>query len=130
MDLKTSAIFAMGRTGEVSWLPTLVKELDNREPSIRYETANACGDLGEEDVVPYLLDLLDDEDYQVQIAALNALGKIGGSLAKRALTALYRGGRRRPGRGRPRRPGKRGVPGRPHGLFGRGLGVAQEFFPP
>ncbi len=83
--LKTSAIFAMGRTGDVSWLPTLIKELDNREPSIRYETANACGDLGEEDVVPYLLDLLEDEDFQVQIAALNALGKIGGSLAKRAL---------------------------------------------
>ena len=84
-DLKTSAIFAMGRTGEVSWLPTLVKELDNREPSIRYEAANACGDLGEEDVVPYLLDLLEDEEFEVQIAALDALGKIGGSLAKRAL---------------------------------------------
>ena len=86
LDLKTSAIFAMGRTGEVSWLPTLVRELDSREPSIRYETANACGDLGEEDVVPYLVDLLEDEDYQVQIAVLNALGKIGGPLAKRALT--------------------------------------------
>ena len=85
LGLKTSAIFAMGRTGEVSWLPTLVKELDNREPSIRYETANACGDLGDEDLAPYLVDLLEDEDYQVQIAALNALGKIGGSLAKRVL---------------------------------------------
>ena len=84
-DLKTSAIFAMGRTGEVSWLPTLIKELDNREPSIRYEAANACGDLGEEDVVPYLLELLEDEEFEVQIAALDALGKIGGSLAKRAL---------------------------------------------
>ena len=85
LELKASAIFAMGRTGEVSWLPTLIRELDNREPALRYETANACGDLGEEDVVPYLLELLEDEDFQVQIAALNALGKIGGSLAKRAL---------------------------------------------
>ena len=85
LDLKASAIFAMGRTGDVSWLPTLVKELDNREPSVRYETANACGDLGEEDLVPFLVELLEDEDYQVQIACLNALGKIGGSLAKRAL---------------------------------------------
>ena len=83
--LKSSAIFAMGRTGDVSWLPTLVKELDNREPALRFETANACGDLGEEDLVPFLVELLDDEDYQVQIAGLNALGKIGGSLAKRAL---------------------------------------------
>ena len=60
LALKTSAIFAMGRTGDVSWLPTLMKELDNREPSIRYETATACGDLGEEDVVPYLMDLLEE----------------------------------------------------------------------
>ena len=83
--LKSSAIFAMGRTGDVSWLPTLVKELDNGEPALRFETANACGDLGEEDVIPHLLGLLDDDDYQVQIAGLNALGKIGGPLAKGAL---------------------------------------------
>ena len=85
VDLKSSAIFAMGRTGDIDWLPTLIRELDSREPSLRYESANACGDLGEEDVVPYLIELLEDEDYQVQIAALNSLGKIGGSLAKRAL---------------------------------------------
>ena len=83
--LKSSAVFAMGRTGDVSWLPILVQELDNGEPALRYETANACGDLGEEDLVPHLLGLLDDDDYQVQIAGLNALGKIGGNLAKRAL---------------------------------------------
>ena len=83
--LQSSAIFAMGRSGDVSWLPTLVKELDNREPALRFETANACGDLGEEDLVPYLVPLLEDDDYQVQVAGLNALGKIGGPLAKRAL---------------------------------------------
>ena len=66
--LKSSAIFAMGRTGDVSWLPTLIEELDNQEPALRYETANACGDLGEEDVVPHLIDLLEDDDFDVQIA--------------------------------------------------------------
>ena len=50
--LKSSAVFAMGRTGDVSWLPILVQELDNGEPALRYETANACGDLGEEDLFP------------------------------------------------------------------------------
>ena len=83
--LKSSAIFAMGRTGEVSWLPMLIRELDSNEPALRFETANACGDLGEEDMVPHLVGLLEDDDYQVQIADLNALGKIGGPLAKRAL---------------------------------------------
>lgn len=92
LRLKSSAIFAMGRTGEVSWLPILMNELDSNEPSLRYETANACGDLGEEDFVPHLIGLLEDDDYQVQIAGLNALGKIGGPLAKRALLRCMKDG--------------------------------------
>ena len=85
VKLKSSSIYAMGRTGETTWLPLLLKELDNREPTIRYETANACGELGEEDTVPHLVRLLDDDDYQVQLAGITALGKIGGPLAKKVL---------------------------------------------
>ena len=85
LSLKSSSIFAMGRTGELSWLPLLIKELQNPEATIRYETANACGELAEEDAVPHLVSLLDDEDYQVQLAGITALGKIGGSLAKKVL---------------------------------------------
>jgi HEAT repeat protein len=83
--LKSSSIFAMGRTGEIGWLPVLIKELQNSAPSIRYETANACGELGEEDAVPHLVSLLDDDDYQVQLAGISALGRIGGPLAKKVL---------------------------------------------
>lgn len=90
--LKTSSIYAMGRTGETSWLPLLVKELQNPDPTIRYETANACGELGDEDAVVYLLTLLQDDDYQVQLAGINALGEIGGSLAKRALVRCVKEG--------------------------------------
>ncbi len=85
LKLKSSSIFAMGRTGEPRWLPLLFKELQNREPSIRYETAFACGELGEEEAVPHLIDVLEDDDYQVQLAGIAALGKIGGSLAKKVL---------------------------------------------
>ncbi len=85
LKLKSSSIYAMGRTGETSWLPLLIKELQSIEPTMRYETANACGELGDEDVVPHLISLLEDDDYQVQMAGLTAMGKIGGSLAKRAL---------------------------------------------
>ena len=92
MKLKSSSIYAMGRTGEVSWLPLLIEELQNREPALRYETANACGELGEEEVVPHLICLLQDDDYLVQVAGLNALGKIGGSLAKRALLSCLKEG--------------------------------------
>ena len=90
--LKSSSIFAMGRTGELSWLPLLIKELQNQEPSIRYETANACAELGEEDAVPHLVPLLDDDDYQVQLAGISALGKIGGPLAKKVLVHCIKEG--------------------------------------
>lgn len=92
LKLKSSSIYAMGRTGEVSWLPLLIKELKSREPALRYETANACGELGDEEVVPHLICLLQDEDYQVQMAGLTALGKIGGTLAKRALLRCIKEG--------------------------------------
>ena len=85
LALKSSSIFAMGRTGESVWLPLLIKELQSPEPSIRYETAHACGELGEEDAVPHLISLLQDDDYQVQLAGINALGKIGSPLAKKVL---------------------------------------------
>ncbi len=90
--LKSSAIFAMGRTGDTAWLSVLIKELQSREPVVRYETAQACGELGDEAVVPHLLSLLRDDDYQVQLAGIGALGQIGGSLAKRALLRCIKDG--------------------------------------
>ncbi len=50
----------------------------------------ACGELGEEEMVPDLLPLLKDEDLQVRLSSINALGSIGGSLAKKALTACLK----------------------------------------
>ena len=85
LKLKSSSIFAMGRTGEPSWLPLLIKEIQNPEPTIRYEAAHAFGELGEEDAVPHLINLLEDDDYLVQLAGINALGQIGGALAKKVL---------------------------------------------
>ena len=85
LKLKSSSIFAMGRTGETSWLPLLIKEIKSPEPTIRYETAHAFGELGEEDAVPHLITLLEDDDYLVQLAGINALGQIGGALAKKVL---------------------------------------------
>ena len=92
LELKSSSIFAMGRTGEPDWLPLLIQELDSPEPSIRYESAHACGELAEEDAVPHLIPLLEDDDYQVQLAGINALGKIGGDLAKKVLINCIRDG--------------------------------------
>jgi HEAT repeat protein len=84
-ELKISALFAMGRNCNRSWLPILLKELTSTDAEIRYEAAGACGELGEKEAIPYLIELVSDPDVEVQMAAIKALGKIGASEAKGCL---------------------------------------------
>lgn len=83
--LKVSALFAMGRSCDSSWLPVLMKELSSADAEIRYEAAGALGELEEEDAVPMLVKLLDDPDIDVRLVAIRAMGNIGGNEAKEAL---------------------------------------------
>jgi len=83
--LKISAIYAMGKSCDHSWLPILLKELASTDAEIRSEAVEACGELGEEKVVPYLTELINDPDIDVQMMVIQALGKIGGSEAKKCL---------------------------------------------
>jgi len=83
--LRISAIYAMGKNCNLSWLPILLKELGNVNPEMRYEAAGACGELGEEEAVSHLIKLISDSDIEVQLAAIQALGKIGGNEAKKCL---------------------------------------------
>ncbi len=83
--LRTSAIYAMGRNCDHSWLPMLLNELDNADSEVRCEAATACGELGEGKAAPYLVALLNDSDVDVKVAAIQALGKIGGTEAKECL---------------------------------------------
>jgi HEAT repeat protein len=59
--------------------------MDDEDPAVRFEAANACGQLGDESTVPHLISLIKDEDVEVQVSAVQALGTTGGALAKRAL---------------------------------------------
>ncbi len=83
--LITSSVYAMGKNCDPSWLPILLKELDNADAEVRYEAAGACGELEEEETVPHLIKLINDPDTDVQMAAIQALGKIGGTKAKECL---------------------------------------------
>jgi len=83
--LRTSALFAMGKSCNHSWLPILLKELASADAEVRYEAAGACGELGEKEAAPYLAELITDPDLDVQLAAIQALGKIGGPEAKNCL---------------------------------------------
>ena len=83
--LRVSAIYAMGKNCDSSWLPTLLKELGSTDAEMRYEAAGACGELEEKEAAPYLAGLTTDPDADVQKAAIQALGKIGGSEARDCL---------------------------------------------
>lgn len=83
--LRVSAIYAMGKNSNPSWLPILVKELGSADAEIRYDAAGACGELGEEDAVPHLARLISDPDVEVQLTVIRALGKIGSPEAKNCL---------------------------------------------
>jgi HEAT repeat protein len=85
IKLKNSAIYAMGKNCDTTWLPTLVKEMASTSSETRYEAAGACGEICDEEAVPPLIKLAQDEDPEVQQAAISALGKIGGAKARQFL---------------------------------------------
>ncbi len=83
--IRNSALYAMGRNCDSSWLPILLKELSNPSADVRYEAAGSCGEICDEEAVPPLIKLTQDKDAEVQQAAILALGKIGGAKAKQHL---------------------------------------------
>ena len=83
--MRQSAIFAMGNSVHLEWLPRLIDALRADEPAIRYEAAGAVGRLGGSSSAPHLVPLLKDEDTLVQQAAATALGHLGGQVARQEL---------------------------------------------
>lgn len=86
--LQLSAVHAMGRSCDETWLALLFDELENDEAAMRYEAAVACGAMASAEAVAPLAALLYDDDPEVRGAAINALGEIGGEEAKRTLEDL------------------------------------------
>jgi len=89
--MRASAVYAMGRSGDERWLPTILKEMESDEPEFRFEAARAAGQLDSPRVVVPLINLLKDDDLEVQLAAIGALGEVGGDLARKALLQCIRG---------------------------------------
>jgi len=86
--LQCSAIYAMGRSLDSRWLPTILMELESEEPEIRFEAARAAGLLGAADALPVLLEAAHDDDAEVRHVAISAIAQIGGRGAVRALQRL------------------------------------------
>jgi HEAT repeat protein len=84
-DMRTSAIFGMGRSADSRWISTVMEGLYSVYPEIRYEAARACGELEARQATSKLAVLIQDPDREVQEAALWALGQVGGDEALRLL---------------------------------------------
>ena len=81
-------LYAMGRSQDSRWLPTILVELESEDPEIRFEAARAAGLLGSADALPVLLEAARDDDAEVRHTAISAISQIGGRGAVRALERL------------------------------------------
>jgi hypothetical protein len=90
-EMRQSAVFAMGRSGDRRWSKSVLTELGSPDAAMRFEAASAAGELALSGAVRPLVRLLDDPDSSVRDAAALALGQIGGPQARRALQAVAAG---------------------------------------
>ncbi len=90
--MRTSAVFAMGRSADPYWSDLVISELESSRPEMRYEAAMACGELELWAASPLLANLVNDPDREVLEAAIWALGQIGGDEACRILYDCYQEG--------------------------------------
>jgi HEAT repeat protein len=88
--MRTSAVFAMGRSADLYWSDLVISELESSSPEMRYEAAMACGELELAAAIPFLANLVNDPDREVLEAAIWALGQIGGNEARLILHECYR----------------------------------------
>src|SRR3990170_2113548 len=81
--LKVGAVDAMGRSCSETWLPVVIRELENQAPEMRHAAAFAAGEIGDESAIPPLKHVaIEDPDPEVRLAAVHALGEIGGKRAR------------------------------------------------
>jgi len=90
-SMRVSAVFAMGRSMDATWVEPVLAELSNRNPAMRCEAARACGELEIKEAISPLIRFVSDPDPEVQAAAIEALGQIGGQRARRVLERCCRG---------------------------------------
>jgi HEAT repeat protein len=90
--MRLSAIHAMGRNGNLRWMPVLLQEMGDEEAEVRFEAVSAVGQVADDNAIGAIAELLDDDDLEVQLAAIDALGHIGGRRAKQRLRPMLKHG--------------------------------------
>lgn len=84
-ELRQSAVRAMGRSANIAWLETLVREAAGDDAAMREEAARALGEMADRRGVETLTDMVDDPVIAVRLAAIAAVGQVGGDEARDAL---------------------------------------------
>ena len=88
LEVRRSAVVALGRIGDASATSALVNKLDDKFLAI--DAANALGEIGEPQAVDGLLKLIGDEDASVRQAAVAALNSIiPPSMSQRIIPLLH-----------------------------------------
>jgi HEAT repeat protein len=75
VDVKVSALFAMGRSGLAQWIPCILAELNSPEPRLQLEAVRAAGELFLDEATPMLLHIAQSAtDQSLRHEAIWALG--------------------------------------------------------
>jgi hypothetical protein len=90
-SIRLEAIEAVGKIGDVSTIPTLLKYINDPQPDIRFKVIESLGRIGDSSVVDRLSSILfDDLEVEVRSAAALALGEIGNSSTMPTLIAAFK----------------------------------------
>jgi len=75
-----SALYAMGRSADQVWGPSVSEMLDHSDPEVQFEAVRAAGELEISAARPILFDMLDSglDDEETRMAAIWSLSQIGG----------------------------------------------------
>ncbi len=88
LEVRRSAVVALGRIGDASATPALVNKLDDKFLAI--DAANALAEIGDPEAVDGLLKLIGDEDASIRQAAVAALNSvIPPSMSQRIIPLLH-----------------------------------------
>jgi HEAT repeat protein len=88
LEVRRSAVVALGRIGDASATPALVNTL--RDKFLAIDAANALGEIGDPQAVDGLLNLIGDEDASIRQAAVAALNSIiPPSMSQRIIPLLH-----------------------------------------
>jgi HEAT repeat protein len=86
--MRTSALFAMGRTCDTKWTNVILRELKNGDAEMRFEAARSAGELELREAIPLLGNILGEDDRELVEMAVWSLGEIGGKESRRLLEDL------------------------------------------